>query len=135
MQTGTKKQNKTVRKKKSTKSKGLGDTIAKVTKVTGIEKVVKFIAGEDCGCEERRIKLNKLFPYNKPECLQEQEYTFLKEFFKLNKTSLTEQEQIQLIQISNRVLHTKREISNTNKSSKEEKEKGTTYRHENGWHR
>ena len=84
MQTGTKKQNKTVRKKKSTKSKGLGDTIAKVTKVTGIDKVVKFIAGEDCGCEERRIKLNKLFPYNKPECLQEQEYTFLKEFFKLN---------------------------------------------------
>ena len=111
MQTGTKKQNKTVRKKRSTKSKGLGDTIAKVTKATGIEKVVKFIAGEDCGCEERRIKLNKLFPYNKPECLQEQEYTFLKEFFKLNKTSLTEQEQVQLIQISNRVLHTKREIS------------------------
>ena len=111
MQTGTKKQNKTVRKRKSSKSKGLGDTIAKVTKVTGIEKVVKFIAGEDCGCEERRIKLNKLFPYNKPECLQEQEYTFLKEFFKLNKTSLTEQEQVQLIQISNRVLHTKREIS------------------------
>ena len=61
MQTGTKKQNKTVRKKKSTKSKGLGDTIAKVTKVTGIEKVVKFIAGEDCGCEERRIKLNNQF--------------------------------------------------------------------------
>ena len=111
MQTGTKKQNKTVKKKRSTKSKGLGDTIAKVTKATGIEKVVKFIAGEDCGCEERRIKLNKLFPYNKPECLQEQEYTFLKEFFKVNKTSLTEQEQVQLIQISNRVLHTKREIS------------------------
>ena len=96
---------------KTNKSKGLGDTIAKVTKVTGIEKVVKFIAGEDCGCEERRIKLNKLFPYNKPECLQEQEYTFLKEFFKVNKTSLTEQEQVQLIQISNRELHTNREIS------------------------
>ena len=43
--------------------------------------------------------------------LQEQEYTFLKEFFKLNKTTLTEQEQVQLIKISNRVLHTKREIS------------------------
>ena len=76
MQTGTQKQNKTVKKKKSTKSKGLGDTIAKVTKVTGIEKVVKFIAGEDCGCEERRIKLNKLFPYNKPECYKNRNIHF-----------------------------------------------------------
>ena len=32
-------------------SKGLGDTIAKITKATGIDKVVKFIAGEDCGCD------------------------------------------------------------------------------------
>ena len=29
------------------KSKGLGDTIAKVTKATKIDKLVKWIAGED----------------------------------------------------------------------------------------
>ena len=44
------------------KSKGLGDTIDKITTATGIKKVVKWIAGEDCGCEERRAKLNALFP-------------------------------------------------------------------------
>ena len=47
------------------KAKGLGDTIAKVTKATGIDKVVKAVAGDSCGCDERREKLNKLFPYKK----------------------------------------------------------------------
>ncbi len=36
------------------KSKGLGDTIAKITEATGIDKLVKFVAGEDCGCDERK---------------------------------------------------------------------------------
>jgi|TARA_R100001443_G_scaffold117291_1_gene141136 arginyl-tRNA synthetase len=123
MQTGTKKQNKTVKKKttkkKVVKSKGLGDTIAKVTKATGIDKVVKFVAGEDCGCEQRKEALNKLFPYNKPKCLQEQEYNFLKEFYKTHKNRLTEDEQKKLIEISNRVLHTKRKISNCSSCVKE----------------
>ena len=44
------------------KSKGLGDTIAKVTKATGIDKVAKAVLGDDCGCEERRKKLNQMFP-------------------------------------------------------------------------
>ena len=29
-------------------SEGLGDTVEKITKATGIKKAVKFIAGEDC---------------------------------------------------------------------------------------
>ena len=47
------------------KSKGLGDTIAKVTKATGIEAVVKKVAGEDCGCKQRQERLNIMFPYKK----------------------------------------------------------------------
>jgi len=49
------------------KSKGLGDTIEKITKATGIKKVVEKISkatGKDCGCDQRRDSLNKLFPYN-----------------------------------------------------------------------
>ena len=34
--------------------------IEKITKATGVEKVVKAIFGEDCGCSERKEKLNKL---------------------------------------------------------------------------
>lgn len=45
------------------KSKGLGDTIEKVTTATGIKKVVKAVAGEDCGCTKRRDALNRAFPY------------------------------------------------------------------------
>mgnify|MGYP003132842932 FL=1 len=50
------------------KSKGLGDTIEKITKATGIKKVVETIsktAGKDCGCKKRKDNLNRLFPYNK----------------------------------------------------------------------
>lgn len=48
------------------KSKGLGDTIEKITTVTGIKKVVDDISqstGKDCGCKKRKDKLNKMFPY------------------------------------------------------------------------
>lgn len=48
------------------KSKGLGDTVAKITKATGIKKVVEKISevtGKDCGCDERQEALNKAFPY------------------------------------------------------------------------
>ena len=46
--------------------KGLGDTIEKITTVTGIKKVVDKIAdttGKDCGCLKRKEMLNKAFPY------------------------------------------------------------------------
>ena len=49
------------------KSKGLGDTIEKITKATGIKKVVDKVSevtGKDCGCTDRKDALNKLFPYN-----------------------------------------------------------------------
>ena len=49
------------------KSKGLGDTIEKITKATGIKKVVEKVSevtNKDCGCAKRQDKLNELFPYN-----------------------------------------------------------------------
>jgi hypothetical protein len=87
------------------KSKGLGDTIAKITEATGIDKLVKFIAGEDCGCDERKEKLNKLFPYAKPLCLTEDEFNTLDTYFKQNTNTLTSDEQTSLIAINNRVLN------------------------------
>ena len=50
------------------KSKGLGDTVAKITKATGIKKVVDTVSKtvkKDCGCGKRQNTLNRLFPYNK----------------------------------------------------------------------
>ena len=39
---------------------GLGDIVETITEATGIKKVVEFIAGDDCGCKERKEKLNKI---------------------------------------------------------------------------
>ena len=86
-------------------SKGLGDTIAKITEATGIDKLVKFVAGEDCGCEERKEKLNKLFPYVKPNCLTEEEFKTLDEFFSLNTQQVTNIQQRDLVKVSNRVFN------------------------------
>ena len=43
---------------KGRKKKGLGDKVAEVTKALKIDKVVNFIANEDCGCDERQAYLN-----------------------------------------------------------------------------
>jgi hypothetical protein len=51
------------------KSKGLGDTIEKITTATGIKQMVhavtKAVGKEDCGCNKRKEAMNKAFPYNK----------------------------------------------------------------------
>ena len=49
------------------KQKGLGDTVAAITKATGIEAIVKSLFGENCGCDARQEKLNELVPYQKEE--------------------------------------------------------------------
>ena len=57
--------------KKITKSEGLGDTIAKITHFFGIDvlakKIAKLRGKEDCGCERRREKLNKVVSYKNKE--------------------------------------------------------------------
>ena len=93
------------------KSEGLGDTIAKITKATGIDKAVKFIAGEDCGCDKRKETLNKMFPYRKPNCLEESEYDVLNAFFKRKTSMLSANEQRELLKISNRIFNEKKQSS------------------------
>tara|TARA_R110002153_G_scaffold10835_3_gene42390 strand:+ start:983 stop:1366 length:384 start_codon:yes stop_codon:yes gene_type:complete len=92
-------------------SKGLGDTIKKITDATGISKAVKFIAGEDCGCDERQKTLNKAFRYLKPKCLTEGEYNYLISFFKKAGYKLTVPVQKELLGIYNRVFSKNKEIS------------------------
>lgn len=45
------------------KSKGLGDTVEKILKKTKVKDLVEKATKGDCGCNERREKLNKKFPY------------------------------------------------------------------------
>jgi len=89
-----------------TQSKGVGDTVAKITKATGVDKLVKFIAGEDCGCDERQVKLNKLFSYKKINCISEDDYTYLNDFINSNPRKVTHNQRVRLIKIHNNVFNT-----------------------------
>lgn len=86
-------------------SKGLGDKVEKVFKATGISKVAKFILGEDCGCEERKDTLNKIFPSKKINCLTEKEYNYLTDFFESKPQKVIGEVQKELIVIYNRVFN------------------------------
>lgn len=90
-------------------SKGLGDTIENVFKATGIDKIAKFVLGEDCKCDERKAKLNALFPYKKVNCLEENEYNYLTTFFERKTDQITPVEQSELLAILNRLFNTKHE--------------------------
>lgn len=82
--------------KKSKKSKGLGDTVEKITKKTGIKKAVEWFSdktGIDCGCDERKEKLNKLFSYSKKaNCMSKVQFDKWKAFKDNRKNSLNVQE-------------------------------------------
>ena len=55
-------------KSDSPASRGLGDTIAKITSATKLDivadKIAKAAGADDCGCKARQQKLNQMFPYN-----------------------------------------------------------------------
>lgn len=48
-------------------SRGLGDTVAKFFDAMGVSRVVKAVAGENCGCKHRQEMLNRLVPYEQPK--------------------------------------------------------------------
>jgi hypothetical protein len=72
------------------KDKGLGDTVERIIKSTGLQI---FVDGKDCGCEKRKEKLNELFPYRfKARCLTEQEYNSWKEFKAIRTLTISKQQ-------------------------------------------
>jgi hypothetical protein len=101
--------------KQAEQSKGLGDTVEKITEATGIKKVVKAVLGDDCGCDERKAKLNKLVTYKVVNCLEEDEYTYLNRFFAKRRHNIGRVDKIalkQLITIYNRVFNKRQQMTN-----------------------
>ena len=93
--------------KQEEKPKGLGDVVKSITDATGISKVVEFFTpeGKDCGCEERRLEWNKKYPFNKVNCLEEDEFEYLTEFFKTKHTKVDNKTREELYVIYNRVFN------------------------------
>ena len=78
---------------------GLGDAVELVTKATGIEKVVKFVAGEDCGCDTRREKLNAIFRFRAPLCMNEEEFKWWTDFKASNPVQINHEQSEQIARI------------------------------------
>ena len=97
------------------KSAGLGDSIEKLTEVTGIKKAVEMFSeatGIDCGCDERKEKLNNLFPYNRNiNCLNESDYNKLTKYLSAQQTTLTPIEQQEISDIYFNVFNYRLQIS------------------------
>ena len=96
------------RKPRKKPSQGLGDTVEKLTTATGIKKLVEWVAGEDCGCEERKQKLNKLFPYRTTQCMTEQEYYYWGNFREKAEQTLTKEEADEIAIIWNRLFQARK---------------------------
>ena len=97
---------------KKNSSKGLGDTIERITKATGIDKVAKAVLGDDCGCDERKKKLNQMFPYNKVRQFTEDELKIYEEVLpRLKGGTITGQDQSTLIRLYNKVFNSNKQPS------------------------
>jgi len=93
--------------------KGLGDVVAQVTKATGIDKVVEFVAGDDCGCEERKNKWNKIpmFRRQVPNCIKEDDYNYLVQLFGRLKGSIDPCDYAKVVPIYNYIFKTNNKMT------------------------
>lgn len=94
-----------------TKSKGLGDSVEKVLKATGIDKVAKKVLGDDCGCEERKEALNKMFPYAKVRQFTEDEMSIYESVIPRIKGTISGQDQATLVKLYNKVFNANKKTS------------------------
>ena len=87
-------------------STGLGDDVAKITRKTGIKKVVDTVfqkLEKSCGCDERKIKLNQIFRYEKPECFNEEDFNIVRNAIESKQNKFTIEEQEKFVDIYTRV--------------------------------
>ena len=96
---------------KNNSSKGLGDTIAKITKATGIDKVAKKVLGDDCGCEERKQALNKMFPYAKVRQFTEDEMSIYESVLPRIGNTVKREDQAILVKLYNKVFNSNKKPS------------------------
>ena len=92
---------------KSNEGLGVGNVVESITKATGIKKAVEFLAGEDCGCDKRKEKLNKLKIRKTINCLTEKEYEFLAELKENPPAKWTHSVQEKILRTQERVFNMK----------------------------
>ena len=94
------------------KSNGLGDSVEKVLKATGIDKVAKKVLGDDCGCEERKEKLNKIFPYKNVRQFTQDELSIYESVLpRLKSGTIKRDDQLILVKLYNKVFNANKQTS------------------------
>ena len=88
------------------KNKGVGDIIEDITTATGIKAVVKSVFGDDCGCDERKETINKIFGKRNIKCLEPDEFEYLTTVFE-SKEKIKPETQIKMKAIFERVFNVK----------------------------
>tara|TARA_R100001530_G_C4236853_1_gene134196 strand:+ start:193 stop:552 length:360 start_codon:yes stop_codon:yes gene_type:complete len=91
------------------RSRGIGDSVEKVLKATGIDKVAKKVLGDDCGCEERKKKLNKMFPYSRTFTADEMK--IYEEVIARTKGTITREDQAIMVRLYNKVFKANKQTS------------------------
>lgn len=81
-----------------------------ITTATGIKAAVDWFSeatGIDCGCEERKEKLNKLVRFSRVECLTKEEYDWLDGYYKAESAVLDVPTQERIATIHARIFNHK----------------------------
>lgn len=93
-------------------SVGLGDVVEAVTKATGIKKVVEAVT-DDCGCDQRKKRFNKihLWRRRKVNCIEQDDYVWLKNLIKENPTRYDFDTRERLVNVYNSVFNTNQKNS------------------------
>jgi len=93
----------------------VGDAVEKITKATGIKKVVEIfsqITGADCGCEERKEKLNDIFRRRrlKARCITQDEYYQLTQLTDIKRSRMTREHATKVAKIYSSIFSTRYEF-------------------------
>jgi len=92
---------------------GLGDVVEKITEATGIKKAVKAVLGDDCGCDERKEKFNKISVWKrrKVNCISKEDYNWIKAFIDSKTSKISHETNKRLVAVYNRVFGTNQKVS------------------------
>ena len=100
-------------------SKGLGDTVEKALKATGIDKIAKKVLGDDCGCEERKEKLNQMFPYKVRQFTEDEIKIYEEVDARLTGGKISGQDQGIMVKLYNKVFNANKKPSGCSSCVKE----------------
>lgn len=110
-------------KSQEIKSTGLGDTVEKVLRKTGVDKIAKAVLGDDCGCENRQELLNDLFPYGKYNAPTDEELDTIKWLFEQRKSTISGSMVKEIYSVYNRIFNDKLQPTNCSSCFKPVKQK------------